>query len=111
MIEEAMVEFQNASECSGGHPAARAALGHAYATAGRQREAAEILVELERSAQNRFVSPYWLSVLAVGLGEDARAMEWLRKAHRERDVWLVWLRVEPRFDRMRADAGFRELLV
>jgi DNA-binding winged helix-turn-helix (wHTH) protein/Flp pilus assembly protein TadD len=110
MIEEAMVEFQNASECSGGHPAARASLGHAYATAGRQREAAEILVELERSAQNRFVSPYWLSILAVGLGEHARAMEWLRKAHRERDVWLIWLRVEPRFDRMRADAGFQELL-
>jgi len=109
MMEEAIVEFQNASVCSGDHPAARAALGHAYATAGLQREAAEILVELERSSKDRFVSPYWLSILAVGLGEDARAMEWLRKAHQDRDVWLVWLGVEPRLDRIRSCPGFQEL--
>lgn len=111
MIEEAIVEFQNASLCSDGHPAARAALGHALAKAGRQREAAEILAELEHSAQNRYVSPYWLSILAVGLGEDARAMEWLRKAHQDRDVWLVWLGMEPRFDRIRSYTGFQELQV
>ncbi len=107
MTEEAIVEFQNASVCSGSHPAAQAALGHAYATAGRQCEAQEVLAELERSAQNRFVSPYWLSILAVGLGEDARAIEWLLRAHQDRDVWLVWLSVEPRFDRMRANPDFQ----
>ncbi|HYL78630.1 MAG TPA: winged helix-turn-helix domain-containing protein [Bryobacteraceae bacterium] len=109
MIEEAIVEFQNASVCSGAHPAARAALGHAYATAGSHREAAEVLAELERSSHNRYVSPYWLSILAAGLGEDARALAWLRQAHQDRDVWLVWLKVEPRFDQMRANLDFQQL--
>src|SRR5580698_8046795 len=39
MLEEAMVEFQNALVCSANHTAAAAALAHAYATAGQRREA------------------------------------------------------------------------
>jgi tetratricopeptide (TPR) repeat protein len=110
MIDDAIVEFENASLCSGGHPAARAALGHALAIADRLDEAAEILREIERLSQHRFVSPYWLSILHVGLGDPTRALESLRQAHRDRDVWLVWIGVEPRFDPLRGRADFEELV-
>ena len=36
MLEEAIVEFQNARVCSANHPAAAAALGYAYAIAGQR---------------------------------------------------------------------------
>src|SRR5947209_11721014 len=61
MTEEAVVEFQNACVCSGRNPFTIASLGHAYAIAGRQRDAADCLSELERLASRRHVSPYWLS--------------------------------------------------
>jgi len=108
--EEAIVEFQNARVCSGDHPSAVAALGHAYAVAGERSKAEELLRELEQVSRTRYVSPYWLSILYCGLGEDARAFEALAKAHEQRDVWLVWLKVEPRFDRLRSDTRFQELL-
>ncbi|MDQ5837736.1 MAG: hypothetical protein M3379_13245, partial [Acidobacteriota bacterium] len=38
------------------------------------------------------------------------ALEWLERAYAERDVWLVWLKVDPRLDPLRSDARFRNLL-
>jgi TolB-like protein/tetratricopeptide (TPR) repeat protein len=110
MIEEAMVELQNARTCSGGRPSTLAALGHAYATAGRTSEARELLCELQQMSQHRYVSPYWCGILYRGLGEDDLALESLEKAYQERDLWLIWLGVEPRFDGLRSNARFEELL-
>jgi hypothetical protein len=45
-----------------------------------------------------------------GLGEDDLALESLEKAYQERDLWLIWLGVEPRFDGLRSNARFEELL-
>jgi class 3 adenylate cyclase len=33
-------------------------------------------------------------------------MSWLERAYEERSSWLVWFKVEPRFDRLRASARF-----
>jgi TolB-like protein/tetratricopeptide (TPR) repeat protein len=110
MREEALVEFRNARTCSGDHPATVAALGHAYANAGRRSEASEILRELQQMSERRTVSPYWHGILHSGLGEDHLALESLAKAYQERDVWLIWLKVEPRFDRLRSNPRFQELV-
>jgi hypothetical protein len=34
----------------------------------------------------------------------------LGRAYEERDVWLTWLGVEPRFDGLRTEPRFQELL-
>jgi tetratricopeptide (TPR) repeat protein len=108
--EEAILEFQNAVNCSGGHPASIASLAHAYAKGGEIRRAKEALRELELLTQHRYVSPYWLALVYAGLGQQDAAFEWLSKAGAERDVWLVWLKVEPRFDCLRRDPRFDDLL-
>jgi len=46
----------------------------------------------------------------AGLGDRARALELLDRAYAERDVWLTWIGVEPRFDALRREPRFRELL-
>ena len=65
MIEEAIVELDNARACSGEHPAAQAALAHALAVAGRRAEA-EILMEQLKSTRN--LSWYWLAMVNTALG-------------------------------------------
>jgi hypothetical protein len=35
---------------------------------------------------------------------------WLDKAFAERSNWLVWLRLDPRFNGLRSDSRFVELL-
>jgi DNA-binding winged helix-turn-helix (wHTH) protein/Flp pilus assembly protein TadD len=109
-LEEAVVEFQNARVCSANHPAATAALGHAYAITGQRPEAEELLHELERLSQNRRVSAYWVGLVYAGLGENRNAVKWLKQACDDRDVWLGWLAVEPRFDRLRSEGRLDNLL-
>ena len=110
MYEEAIVELENARSCSDNHPATVAALGHAFASAGRADEAVEMLHQLEEMSQRRYVSGYWRGILYSGLGEEELALEWLGTAFQQRDVWLIWLKVEPRFDRLRHSRGFGQLL-
>jgi DNA-binding winged helix-turn-helix (wHTH) protein len=110
MLEEAIVEFQNARICSSNHPAAVAALAYAYAITGQRREAEELLHDLERRSENRHVSAYWTALMHAGLGEHGSAVKCLKQAREDRDVWLVWLAAEPRFDRLRAEGHLDDLL-
>jgi TolB-like protein/tetratricopeptide (TPR) repeat protein len=110
MMEEAITELGNARICSGDHPAALAALSHAYATAGKRPEALQILHELEELSQRRYIPPYWMSLVHLGIGSHELAFEWMEEAYEQRDVWLVWLKVEPRFDPIRSDFRFRRML-
>jgi DNA-binding winged helix-turn-helix (wHTH) protein/Flp pilus assembly protein TadD len=110
MIEEAIVELDNARACSGDHPAAQAALAHALAVAGRRAEAETLLDQLQRMSHTRNVSRYWLAVVNTALGTHDAAFESLHEACQNREAWLVWLNVEPRYDPVRKDARFDVLL-
>jgi DNA-binding winged helix-turn-helix (wHTH) protein/Flp pilus assembly protein TadD len=110
MFEEAIVELDNARVCSENHPAAVASLACGFAIAGRVREAEESLADLKRMARTRIVSAYWFSMVHASLGECDLALESLDQACGAHDVWLVWLNVEPRFDRLRNHARFEDVL-
>jgi DNA-binding winged helix-turn-helix (wHTH) protein/Flp pilus assembly protein TadD len=110
MLEDAIIEFQNARVCSTNHPAAAAALCHAYAAAGQKSEAEELLGKLEAQSRNRHVSAYWVALMHAGLGDDGGALQYLKQALDDRDVWLVWLAAEPRFQRLRSDGRLDGLL-
>ena len=55
-------------------------------------------------------SLYQIAATYAGLGEKDRAFEWLEKAYDERSDWLVNLKVEQRFDGLRSDPRFADLL-
>jgi serine/threonine-protein kinase len=46
----------------------------------------------------------------LGLDDKDQAMHWLEKSYEERYGILVYLRVEPLFDSLRADPRFEDLL-
>ena len=110
LTEEAIVELGNARTCAGDQPAVLAALAHLYAGTGKLSEAAGLLDELENFSLHRYVSPYWLALVHTGLGDRARALELLDRAYQHRDVWLTWLGVEPRYDALRTEPRFGEIL-
>ena len=87
-----------------------AALGHAYAVAGRRVEAQRTIERLKAAAESRYISPYSIAVIYLGLGDKEQAFAWLNRAYQERDNWLIYLNVEPRLDPLRSDARFAALL-
>jgi len=109
-FEDAIIELRNACSCSGDHPGAVAALAHAHALAGQTGEARKLLYELEDRSRRRHVSSYWISLVHVGLNDRDGALEWLERAVAERDVWIAWAQVEPRFDSLRAHPRFEAVL-
>jgi serine/threonine-protein kinase len=102
--------FRIAAEFSDDNPFALSGLGHALATAGHGAEAGQVLGQLLRLSERQYVSHYNLAVVHLGLGEKESAYERLERAVEQRDVWLVWLNVNPVFDLLRNDARFAELL-
>lgn len=109
MYEEAITELENARICSGQHPTAIAALAHASAVAGRP-EAHQIVQELENLSQTRRVSPYWKSIAYLGLDRIDMALHCIEKACAERDPWLLWMKIEPRFDCLHSEPRFERVL-
>jgi TolB-like protein/Tfp pilus assembly protein PilF len=108
--EEAIAVLQKAVDLSEGNPLALSGLGHAYAVSGKRDEARRILSDLKQLAKRRYVSAYNIAIMHTGLGEKEAALDWLTKAYHNRDVWLVWLKVNPRFDRLRAETRLTDLM-
>lgn len=109
--EEAIREFQRALELSG--PAdtdIQLDLGFAYAVSSRKEEARRILVKLEQMHQQGVVPAASVAVLHGALGESSEAFAWLEKACEERDPQLVYLNAGRRFEPLRKDPRFGEIV-
>jgi eukaryotic-like serine/threonine-protein kinase len=108
--DEAIEEFQKAIPLSRGSVLLRAELAHVLAAAGKRADAQAALAELQQLAAQRHISPFYFSLIYTGLGEHDRAIEMLNRAFDERAERLVWLRIDPRFDPLRADPHFNDLI-
>jgi hypothetical protein len=69
-----------------------------------------VLDHLTKQSKQRYVSPYDLAVVHVGLGDKDQAVKELRRAYEERSPHLVLLKAEPVFDNLRSDPRFALLL-
>lgn len=111
MYAQAIATFQKGIDQAERHPQLVASLGHAYALAGQRDKALQAVEELRQTAKRRFVSPYLIAVIYVGLGENEQAFVWLDKAVEERSFFLIWLKVEPLMDSLRSDPRYTSLLL
>ena len=87
-----------------------ALLGHAYAVSGKRSEAQQVLNDLQQLQSQRYVSPYTVAAIYAGLNDQEQAFKWLDKAVDERDIWLMNLKVDPAFARLRQNRRFIDLL-
>ncbi|MCH8912571.1 MAG: tetratricopeptide repeat protein, partial [Planctomycetes bacterium] len=109
MYGEAIAELQKARTLSGNIDFL-AVLAHAYAVSGRTKQARKMLDEVKAFSERAYVSPYVLALIYMGLGEKDQAFAWLETAYAERAINLVVLKVDPRYDELRGDPRFDDLL-
>jgi len=102
--------FQREVELSPERPTTVAYLAASYALSGDRARANAILGELHDRAENDFVSCFDYALIHFALEEDEEGFRWIDCAYEERAPWLVWLRVDPMFDRVRPDPRFQQLL-
>lgn len=110
MYEQAISEHRKAIEASGGSPRLIAALGHAFAIAGKRGDAVQVIAQLNELSKHNYASPFELAAIYVALGQKERAFELLEDAYNERSFHLTYVKVRPDFDPIRNDPRFANLI-
>ena len=107
MHEPAIAALRKAVQLSERTSVAMASLGEAYAAAGRREEAENTLQEL---LSKPHVTAYFVARIYAALGENEEALRWLESAYREHAEWLALLKVDARFNDLRLDSRFQDLM-
>jgi adenylate cyclase len=110
MHEQALAAYQHAVELEPHDLQLKSDFALAYAKAGEKAEAESILEEFKEKAQLENVPPYAFAVANIAVGDLDSAFAWLDKMYAEHIPWLVNLNVEERWDSLRGDPRFHELL-
>src|SRR5436305_3078106 len=85
-------------------------LGYACAAEGDRAKAEQILQDLEELSKQRYVSPANRAAVYLGLGEKAKALDWLEKAYEDRDPIFWWIDGDQLYDNVRNEPRFQALV-
>jgi TolB-like protein/Flp pilus assembly protein TadD len=108
--EMSIAEGEKAVKLSNGSPLMCAALAQTFGAAGRKKEALQLLEQLKRLAEQKYVAPYFLAGIHIGLGENDLALEYLERCYQEHSHWIIYLHMDPGMDSLRGHPRFQHLL-
>ncbi|MFL6351466.1 MAG: protein kinase domain-containing protein [Bryobacteraceae bacterium] len=98
-------------ELSSRSPASLCALAHVEAANGRREIAARLRDEIETAAGQRYVSGYDRASAFLAVGETSNALRCLEEAFDDRDWWVCWIAVDPRWDSLRHEPQFTKVVL
>lgn len=105
----ALADFHRAVESSNRASQILAVLGVACARAGDRAQAQAILDELAARRADRYVSATSFAAVAAALGDTGAALDELERAYRERDIRMVFIRNDARWNVLRSQLRFQVL--
>jgi tetratricopeptide (TPR) repeat protein len=87
-------------------------LAYVYALLGRKDETRKILSRLLDLARQfpRSNLPGHIGLVYIALGQKEEALSWLEKAYQQHSRMVVWFKTDPRFDRLREEPRFQEMM-
>ena len=108
--KSAIESATKAKEITNGNTESTSTIGYALARSGKSDEARKILLDLESQSRSSYISPYSLAQVYLGLGDQQMALNSLERAYYQRDPLMVFLKVEPKWDRLRSESRFATLV-
>jgi len=94
----------------GEDPSLSPELAYIHAMRGETSEAHKILERLLSLSKRVPIAPHHFALIYTGLGKKDEALTWLEKAYQQRSPMMTWLKVDPRFDSLRQDPRFQDLM-
>jgi hypothetical protein len=85
-------------------------LGYAYGASGDRPHAMAEMEELKRRSLRGSVTPFNLALVYLGLGDRARAVDYLERAYASDSQWMGWLKNDRIFDPLRSEPRFVALV-
>jgi serine/threonine-protein kinase len=110
MYAEAIAESRKARDLSAVSSEPIAFGAYALAKSGKVAEAQAALDALLRLSQTRYVPPTNIALIYNALGKSDKALDYLEKGFTEKDVRMVFLKVEPKWNNLRNEPRFVDLM-
>ena len=107
---EAVVELERARASDQDSALILAGLAHALAVSGDRKGAQEMLAELREMSRRGYVSPANLALVYAGLNQPEETLAALELSCRERSNWIPYLRIDPRFNTLRSNPRFIQIV-
>jgi len=85
-------------------------IGYAYAVAGENEKAYEILNGMIKSDMPHYMTAYQIALIYAGLNERDEVFQWLERAYKEKSPLLFWNSRAPEFDNVRNDSAWKNLM-
>ena len=108
--DQAMTELESAAALSDGEPVLLSWLAHAKAMTGQRNDAVRLLSQVRDFEAERYVPPYHLALAYTGIDSIDAAFAALDQAWLDREPALNMVNVEPRFEPLRSDRRYAEVL-
>ena len=108
--DEAVAQLETTTKLAQENPVALSGLAFALACRGDRAAVRRILADLETLGSKRYVSPFFVAFAGVGTSSPDETLSFLQEAYEDHFPWLLYLRSEPAFDRLRSDGRFAELV-
>jgi tetratricopeptide (TPR) repeat protein len=110
-FDEAIAQFEQLRASRiGNHPYVDAEIASAHAGAGRTAEAEAILERMLERSRAEEVPPELFALVYARLGDADQAFHHLDAAVAARSTRILWTKVDPRWDPLRADPRFGALI-
>lgn len=106
----AVYEFEQAGKLSSPDPYLDGLIGYAEALGGNRKLATKMLADLTDRSRHEYVPSFSMALLCLGLGDRDAAMGWVEKAYDDRSAFMVYAKVDPLLDTLRADQRFVALM-
>jgi TolB-like protein/DNA-binding winged helix-turn-helix (wHTH) protein len=110
VFKEAIAEHEKAVALFPECPLYLGHLGYTYGLAGKKAQALKVIEQLKQWSKRRYVAPYDIALVYIGLGEKDQAFAWLEKAYQAHSNDMSNLKADPTFDPIRSDLRFQDLL-
>jgi serine/threonine protein kinase/tetratricopeptide (TPR) repeat protein len=102
--------IQNSLALEGQDPRLSPDLAYIDVLIGKKDESRRILRRVLDLARTYQVQPGLIAMIYIGLNEREQSLTWLEKAYRQHSPMMAWLKVDPRFDGIRPEPRFQELM-
>jgi tetratricopeptide (TPR) repeat protein len=107
---DAVEELKKSSTADGIDPEFSPDLAYIHAVTGQKDSARKTLNQLLPFVKQEVMDPGHLALIYLGLGQRKEALDMLEQAYRNHSSMMRWLKADARFDDLRQEPRFQELL-